>query len=66
MYRLFIMMDANFRLMNRAHKNDYQALRLSPGWAYYVDLEIFEKFLTTYIHPEDVRKYLWVTARYSP
>jgi hypothetical protein len=57
MYTLFIMMDANFRLKNRAHKNDHQDLRLSAGWAYYVDQEPFEKFLKTYIHQEDVRSH---------
>lgn len=55
LYVLFIMMDANFRLKNRAHKNDHEDPRLSPGWSYFVAPDPFEQFLKTYVHQEDVR-----------
>jgi hypothetical protein len=55
LYTLFVMMDANFRLKNRTHKNDDQDPRLSPGWSYCVAATPFEEFLKTHIHQEDVR-----------
>jgi hypothetical protein len=55
LYVLYIMMDANFRLRNRAHKNDARDPRLSPGWSYYVNSAPFEEFLKTHINEEDVR-----------
>jgi hypothetical protein len=54
MYCLYIMMDANFCLKNRAHANDRLDVRLNPGWSHFVNEEPFEKYLKTCTYTEDV------------
>ncbi|KAG2743102.1 hypothetical protein P692DRAFT_201841926 [Suillus brevipes Sb2] len=45
LYRLFLAIDANFRLKRKVVSNDSVDLSLSSGWAYFVDDEAYKGFL---------------------
>jgi hypothetical protein len=54
LYRLFLNLDANFRLQNRVHALGNQDPPLAPGLAYMVDPVPYKEHLKPYVHRDEV------------
>lgn len=53
-YTLFLMMDANFRLRNKAQRNSVQDGPLGPGFAYFVQPGPFQDYIAKCTHSDEV------------
>jgi hypothetical protein len=56
---LFLNVDANFRLKNRAHKNGHADSPYGDGLSYFVDSTKFNRHLREYTHRDEVMILLW-------
>ncbi|KAF9503757.1 hypothetical protein BS47DRAFT_1402098 [Hydnum rufescens UP504] len=54
LYRLHLATDANFRLKNQFKPGGRSNPGLSTGWAYFVEDEIYKKFLLDFVSKKDI------------
>jgi hypothetical protein len=60
LYSLLVAEDANFKQKAQFHSNDVKDPALGPGWATFVDGQIYEQHILEHGNQDEVRDRSWI------